>query len=46
LVIPWYWPDGDTRHAFGFPLWVIATLAAVFAVSLFTAWIYLSGSDE
>ena len=46
LVIPWYWPAGDTRHAFGLPLWVIATLAALLATSTFTAWIFLSRSEE
>jgi hypothetical protein len=46
LAIPWYWPSGDTRQAFGFPLWALASLAAVFATSLLTAYIYLSGVDE
>jgi len=46
LVIPWYWPAGDARHAFGVPLWALATLAAVFATSVFTAWIYLAESDD
>ena len=42
LVIPWYWPAGDTRHFYGLPLWVIATLAALLVTSAFTAWVYLS----
>ncbi|MFL2547480.1 MAG: hypothetical protein ACJ0SL_09030 [Candidatus Rariloculaceae bacterium] len=46
LVIPWYWPAGDTRQAFGFPLWALVSLAAVFATSTLTAYIYLSGIDE
>jgi hypothetical protein len=46
LVIPWYWPAGDTRHAFGFPLWALASLAAVLATSIFTAYIYLSSIDD
>jgi hypothetical protein len=46
LVIPWYWPAGDTRHAFGFPLWALASLAAVLTTSVFTAWIYLSSAGD
>ena len=46
LVIPWYWSAGDTRHAFGFPLWALASLAAVLATSIFTAYIYLSSIDD
>jgi len=49
LVVPWYWPAGDTRHLYGLPLWAIATLLAVVATSAFTAWTYLSrtaGADE
>lgn len=42
LVIPWYWPAGDLRHAYGLPLWVIATLAALLLTSGFTAWVFLS----
>ena len=45
LVIPWYWPVGDNRHVFGMPLWALATLAAVFLTSVFTAWVYLTQSD-
>ena len=45
LVIPWYWPAGDSRHAFGFPFWALATLAAVFLTSVFTAWVYLTQSE-
>jgi len=45
LVVPWYWPAGDSRHLFGFPLWAIVTLAAVFAASVFTAWVNLSSAD-
>lgn len=44
LVLPWYWPAGDTRHVLGFPVWALVTLAAVFATSAFTAWIYLTQS--
>ena len=50
LVIPWYWPAGDTRSAYGLPLWVIATLAALLLTSAFTSWVFLSwpedGDDE
>ena len=45
LVIPWYWPAEDSRHAFGVPLWALVTLAAVFLTSVFTAWVYLTQSD-
>jgi len=46
LVIPWYWPAGDTRHFYGLPLWVIATLAALLVTSAFTAWVYLSWPED
>jgi len=46
LVIPWYWPAGDTRHILGLPLWVLMTLGAIFATSVFTAWVFLSLSDD
>lgn len=45
LVIPWYWPAGDSRHVLGIPLWALVTLAAVFLTSAFTAWVYLAQSD-
>jgi len=46
LAIPWYWPAGDTRQAFGFPLWALASLGVVLVTSIFTAWVYLSQSDD
>ena len=46
LVIPWYWPVGDEALAYGLPLWVIATLAALFITSIFTACGYLTGQDD
>jgi hypothetical protein len=46
LVIPWYWPAGDTRHFYGLPLWVITTLAALLVTSAFTAWVYLSWPED
>ena len=46
LVIPWYWPAGDTRHLYGLPLWVIATLAALLVTSAFTAWVFLSWPED
>ena len=48
LIIPWYWPEGDSRHLFGFPFWAIASLGALFATSVFTAWLYIRDveSDE
>ena len=45
LVIPWYWPAGDSRHLLGVPLWALAALAAVFLTSVFTAWVYLTQSE-
>lgn len=46
LIIPWYWPAGDTRHAFGFPLWALTSLAAVLVTSIFTAYVYLSRAED
>ncbi|NKB33744.1 MAG: hypothetical protein GKR91_11665 [Pseudomonadales bacterium] len=41
LIIPWYWPEGDARLLFGFPMWVLASLSALFLTSCFTAWLCL-----
>ena len=46
LAIPWYWPPGDARHAFGFPLWALAMLLVLGVTSAFTAWVYLSGPPD
>ena len=48
VIIPWYWPAGDTRQAFGIPLWAIASLTGLLAASVYTAWLYLrdDGSHE
>ena len=46
LVIPWYWPAGDSRRVLGFPVWALVTLSAVFATSVFTAWVYLFRSAD
>jgi hypothetical protein len=40
IAIPWYWPATDARHLFGLPLWAWASLAAVMAMSVFTAWVF------
>ena len=46
LVIPWYWPADDMRHAFGLPLWVIVTLIALLVTSVFTAWVFLTSPED
>ena len=46
LVIPWYWPAGDMRVAYGLPLWVIATLGALIVTSAFSTWVFLSWPDD
>ncbi len=46
LVVPWYWPVADATLAFGFPVWALVTLVAVFATSAYTAWVYLTQSDD
>ncbi len=46
LVIPWYWPANDVRQLLGFPLWSLASLGALFATSLFTAWVYWTSDDS
>ena len=40
LVIPWYWPAGDTRDAYGMPLW------ALLLTSAFTSWVFLSWPED
>ena len=44
LIIPWYWPVGEARLLFGIPLWILASLAALFLTSCFTAWLCLRNS--
>lgn len=41
LIIPWYWSETEARVFFGFPLWVLSSLAALFLTSSFTAWLCL-----
>lgn len=41
LIIPWYWPEGEARILFGFPVWILASLGALFMTSCFTAWLCL-----
>lgn len=43
VAIPWYWPEGDERILFGFPLWVIVSVGVSFLISCYTAWLFLSG---
>ena len=46
LTLPWYWPANDVRHLFGFPLWVLAVMAALWVTACFTAWVYATSPDE
>lgn len=46
LAIPWYWPANDIRHIYGLPLWVISTLIVLFTTSIFTAWVFLSNTEN
>jgi hypothetical protein len=46
LVIPWYWPATDTRQAWGFPFWSLASLGAAAATSVLTAWVYWTSDDS
>ncbi len=48
LLIPWYWPADQGGLFLGFPLWAIASLAVLFLISLFTAWLCLRdvGDEE
>lgn len=41
ISIPWYWPAADTRMVLGFPLWVVVSVSGSFAVSCFTAWLFI-----
>ena len=39
LSVPWYLPADETPALwFGLPIWVVLSLAAIFAVSCFTLW--------
>jgi hypothetical protein len=46
LVVPWYWPPGDTRRVLGAPLWGLATLLALLLTAIFTAWLYLDSAEH
>ena len=39
LIIPWYWPADEARILFGFQIWILASLGALFLTSCFTAWL-------
>ena len=39
LIIPWYWPADEARILFGFPIWILDSLGALFLTSCFTAWL-------
>ena len=45
-VIPWYWPEVNTRYVLGFPLWVLVSTGVSFLASVFTAWVYLSQPQD
>lgn len=40
IAIPWYWPAEDVRMLFGFPLWVVVSVAGSAAISCYTAWLF------
>lgn len=42
VAIPWYWPADDERVWLGFPLWVVVTLIASLAISIYTSWLFLT----
>jgi len=46
LIIPWYWPEDDLSQLYGFPVWVLVSLSALFLTSCFTAWLCLRKSDS
>lgn len=53
VAIPWYWPEGHEKVWMGFPLWVVVTLVASLAISIYTSWLFLKcwpdseeGDDE
>jgi hypothetical protein len=46
LLIPWYWPAGDMRQLFGFPLWALTSLAVLLATAVFTAWLCLRKDES
>ena len=41
LIVPWYWPEDDQSQWYGFPVWVLVSLASLFLTSCFTAWLCL-----
>lgn len=41
IAVPWYWPSGSERTWFGFPAWAVVAVAGSFAISSFTAWLWL-----
>lgn len=53
IAIPWYWPAEDARMWLGFPLWAVVSIVGSFAISCFTAWLFIArwptdddGEDE
>ena len=46
LIIAWYWSAGEARILLGFPVWILASLGALFLTSCFTAWLCLRGKGS
>ena len=46
LVIPWYWPENDSRQFYGFHLWALASLGVLFLTSVFTAMLCLQNAES
>ena len=40
ISIPWYWPAEHAVMLWGFPLWVVVSIAGSLGISCFTAWLF------
>ena len=46
VLVPWYWPEDVTVVYFGFPLWVLISLAVGFIVSSLTAYVLITHQSD
>ncbi|MDF1861386.1 MAG: hypothetical protein P1U87_14315 [Verrucomicrobiales bacterium] len=46
IAVPWYWPADSRQILFGFPLWVVVSIATSFVISCYTAWLFLTRWPE
>jgi hypothetical protein len=44
-VVPWYWPEGESRLIMGIPLWVLVSLLFALFLSAITSLLLLKAAN-